>query len=67
MAGPNHVLPTAGTARFFSSLSIQDYVRSRNIIAYSKEELSKVKDHVVRIAQMEGLDAHAKSVESRHS
>jgi len=67
VAGPNHVLPTGGTARFFSSLSIQDYVRSRNIIAYSKEELSKVKDHVVRIALMEGLDAHAKSVESRYA
>ncbi|HKW86474.1 MAG TPA: histidinol dehydrogenase [Nitrospiraceae bacterium] len=67
VAGPNHILPTAGTARFFSALSFHDFVKSSNIIAYSKEELSKVKDHVARIAQMEGLDAHAKSVESRHS
>ncbi|MEK6617617.1 MAG: histidinol dehydrogenase [Nitrospirota bacterium] len=66
VAGPNHVLPTGGTARFFSPLSFDDYVRKTNIIAYSKEELTKVKDHLSRIAQMEGLDAHAKSVESRY-
>lgn len=67
VAGPNHVLPTGGTARFFSPLSFDDYVKKSNIIAYSKEELVKVKDHIARIAQMEGLDAHAKSVESRLS
>ena len=66
VAGPNHVLPTGGTARFFSPLSFDDYVRKTNIIAYSKEELTKVKDHLSRIAQMEGFDAHAKSVESRY-
>ncbi|MFQ5991272.1 MAG: histidinol dehydrogenase [Nitrospiraceae bacterium] len=65
VAGPNHVLPTGGTARFFSPLSYDDYVKKSNIIAYSKEELAKVKDHLARIAQMEGLDAHYKSVESR--
>jgi histidinol dehydrogenase len=65
VAGPNHVLPTGGTARFFSPLSIEDYVKMSNIISYSKEELAKVKDHLIRIAQMEGLDAHAKSLESR--
>ncbi len=67
VAGPNHVLPTGGTARFFSPLSFDDYVKKSNIIAYSKEELIKVKDHIARIAQMEGLDAHAKSLESRLS
>jgi histidinol dehydrogenase len=67
VAGPNHVLPTGGTARFFSALSFDDYVQKSNIISYSKEELAKVKDHIARIAQMEGLDAHAKSVESRHA
>ncbi|MEC4669700.1 MAG: histidinol dehydrogenase [Nitrospirota bacterium] len=66
VAGPNHVLPTGGTARFFSPLSFDDYVKKSNIIAYTKEELVKVKDHVSRIAQMEGLDAHLKSVESRY-
>lgn len=65
VAGPNHVLPTGGTARFFSPLSYEDYVKKSNIIAYSREELAKVKDHLARIAQMEGLDAHYKSVESR--
>ncbi|MBM4123982.1 MAG: histidinol dehydrogenase [Nitrospira sp.] len=67
VAGPNHVLPTGGTARFFSALSFDDYVKKSNIVAYSKEELAKVKDHVVRMAQMEGFDAHAKSLESRLS
>jgi histidinol dehydrogenase len=65
VAGPNHVLPTGGTARFFSPLSVEDYLKKSNIIAYSKEELVKVKDHLLRIAQMEGLDAHGKSLESR--
>ncbi len=67
VAGPNHVLPTGGTARFFSPLSVEDYVKRSNLISYSKEELSRVKDHLVRIANMEGLDAHAKSLESRFS
>ena len=67
VAGPNHVLPTGGTARFFSPLSFDDYVKKSNIISYSKEELTKVREHIARIAQMEGLDAHAKSVESRYS
>lgn len=67
VAGPNHVLPTGGTARFFSALSFDDYVKKSNIVAYSKEELVKVRDHVARMAQMEGFDAHAKSLESRLS
>jgi histidinol dehydrogenase len=65
VAGPNHVLPTGGTSRFFSPLSLDDYMKRSNIIAYSREELNKVKDHVARLAQMEGLDAHAKSLEIR--
>ena len=65
VAGPNHVLPTGGTARFFSPLSLDDYVKKSNIISYSKEELAKVKVHVARMAHMEGLDAHGKSLESR--
>jgi histidinol dehydrogenase len=65
IAGPNHVLPTGGTARFFSPLSLDDYVKKSNIISYSKEELTRIKDHLTRIANMEGLDAHAKSLESR--
>jgi histidinol dehydrogenase len=65
VAGPNHVLPTGGSARFFSALSLDDYVKKSNIVSYTKEELVKVKDHLARMAQMEGLDAHAKSAESR--
>ncbi|HZS11604.1 MAG TPA: histidinol dehydrogenase, partial [Nitrospirales bacterium] len=65
VAGPNHVLPTGGSARFFSALSLDDYVKKSNIVSYSKEELVKVKDHLARMAHMEGLDAHAKSAESR--
>lgn len=65
VAGPNHVLPTGGTARFFSPLSVDDYLKKSNIISYTKEELAKVKDHLYRIAHMEGFDAHAKSLESR--
>lgn len=67
MAGPNHVLPTGATARFFSALSLHDYTKVSNIVHYTKEELSKVKDHLVRFAYMEGFDAHAKSAQSRFS
>jgi histidinol dehydrogenase len=67
VAGPNHVLPTGGTARFFSALSVHDYIKVSNIVHYTREELSKVKDHLVRLAQIEGFDAHAKSAQSRFS
>jgi len=67
IAGPNHVLPTGATARFFSALSIHDYTKISNIVHYTKEELSKVKDHLIRLAHIEGFDAHAKSAQSRFS
>jgi histidinol dehydrogenase len=67
IAGPNHVLPTGGTARFFSALSVHDYTKISNIVHYTREELSKVKDHLVRLAQIEGFDAHAKSAQARFS
>ncbi len=67
VAGPNHVLPTGATARFFSPLSVSDYVKVSNLVHYSKEELTKVQDHIVRLARIEGFDAHAKSVQSRFS
>lgn len=67
VAGPNHVLPTGGTARFFSPLSVNDYVKVSNIVHYTKQELAKVKDALIRLAQIEGFDAHAKSVRSRFS
>ena len=67
MAGPNHVLPTGGTARFFSPLSVNDYVKVSNIVYYTKQELAKVKDPLMRLAHIEGFDAHAKSAQSRFS
>ena len=67
VAGPNHVLPTGGSARFFSALSVHDYTKVSNIVHYTKEELSKVKDHLARLAHIEGFDAHAKSAQSRFS
>lgn len=67
VAGPNHVLPTGGTARFFSALSVNDYVKVSNIVHYTKQELAKVKDPLIRLAHIEGFDAHAKSAQSRFS
>ena len=65
VAGPNHILPTGGTARFYSALSLDAYVKKTNLVSYAKEELAKAKDHIVRMAHMEGLEAHAHSVEVR--
>ncbi len=65
VAGPNHILPTGGAARFHSALSLEAYVRRSNIVSYAKDDLAKAKDHIVRLAHMEGLDAHAHSVDVR--
>jgi histidinol dehydrogenase len=65
VAGPNHILPTGGAARFHSALSLDAYTRKSNIVSYTKEDLYNVKDHVIRLAQMEGFTAHAQSVEVR--
>ena len=65
VAGPNHVLPTGGSAKFFSSLSLDDYVKKSNIIHYSQKELAAVREKVVCLSHMEGLDAHGQSMESR--
>ena len=65
MAGPNHVLPTSGTARFFSPLSVDDFVKKSSIICSSRGELEKVADQVILLAQQEGLDAHANAVAIR--
>lgn len=65
VAGPNHILPTGGSARFHSALSLDAYVKKSNLVSYTKEDLARAKDHIVRIAQMEGLGAHAQSVEVR--
>jgi histidinol dehydrogenase len=67
VAGPNHVLPTGATAKFFSPLSVGDYVKVSNIVHYTKEELSHAKENIVRLAHIEGFDAHAKSAQGRFS
>ncbi|HEY5594831.1 MAG TPA: histidinol dehydrogenase [Nitrospiria bacterium] len=65
VAGPNHVLPTGGTARFSSPLSVDDFMKKTSLLSFSREGLSRVKDAVIRIAEMEGLQAHANAVEVR--
>ena len=65
LAGPNHTLPTGGTARFFSPLGTDDYVKKSSLISFSKEGLERLGKSIVRIAELEGLEAHAKSVSIR--
>ena len=62
MAGPNHVLPTSGTARFFSPLGVDDFVKKTSIICAQRSELETVCDQVMCLARGEGLDAHANAV-----
>ncbi|MBR5453183.1 MAG: histidinol dehydrogenase, partial [Clostridia bacterium] len=64
-AGPNHVLPTNGTARFASPLSVDTFVKKSQFLCYSREALMSVKDDVIRFAESEGLGAHANSVRIR--
>ena len=64
-AGPNHVLPTNGTAKFFSPLSVDDFIKKSSIIYYSKEALEKVHSDVERFAEAESLTAHANSIAVR--
>ncbi|MDO9080928.1 MAG: histidinol dehydrogenase, partial [Desulfuromonadales bacterium] len=65
LAGPNHTLPTGGTARFFSPLSVDDYVKKSSIVAFSAAGLKRLGNDIVRIAELEGLEAHARSVSIR--
>ena len=65
LAGPNHTLPTSGTAKFSSPLSVDDFVKKSSFIYYSKQGLEEVKDKVIRFAENEGLTAHACSVSKR--
>ena len=64
-AGPSHVLPTAGSARFFSGLSVYDFLRNTHIISYSKRALEEAKPHIERLCQIEGLVKHFESVKKR--
>lgn len=64
-AGPNHVLPTGGTARFFSPLNVADYMKKSSVISYTRKALEKVSDDIVLFANSEGLDGHANSLKVR--
>lgn len=66
-AGPNHILPTNGTARFFSPLSVDDFIKKSSIIAYSRSALHAVHEEIERFAEAEQLSAHANSVRVRFS
>lgn len=65
LAGPNHTLPTGGTARFFSPLSVDDFVKKSSIISFTEKGLGRLGRDIVRIAELEGLEAHGKSVSVR--
>ncbi|MBQ6569767.1 MAG: histidinol dehydrogenase, partial [Clostridia bacterium] len=65
-AGPNHVLPTSGTARFFSPLSVDSFVKKSSFIYYTKPALDSAKDDIVTLADTEGLTAHANSIKVRY-
>lgn len=65
IAGPNHVLPTAGTARYASALSVDHFTKKTSLIHYSKAAFMQEADDIVRLAETEGLDAHAKAVKIR--
>lgn len=65
IAGPNHVLPTGGTARFFSPLSTDSFMKKSSLIFYTKEGLDKVGEAVMQIADVEGLEAHGNTIRIR--
>ena len=64
-AGPNHVLPTNGTAKFFSPLEVDDFIKKSSIISYSREALGEIHSDIEKFAQAEGLTAHANSIKVR--
>ena len=65
MAGPDHVLPTSGTARFFSPLSVDAFIKKTSILEFGWDDLAKVKDEIITLAQSEELTAHANSIQVR--
>jgi histidinol dehydrogenase len=64
-AGPSHTLPTGMTAKFFSALSANDFIKSISIIEYDEKKLAESAEDIIRLAEVEGLDAHAKSIRIR--
>lgn len=65
LAGPNHVLPTGGTTRFYSVLNVETFMKKTSIISYTKEALASVSQHVITLAEAEGLGAHANAIRVR--
>jgi histidinol dehydrogenase len=65
LAGPNHVLPTGGTARFYSALSVDDFIKKISVLCFTPDALDSLGDDVIRLASCENLDAHAGSVAVR--
>ncbi len=65
LAGPNHTLPTGGTARFFSPLSLDDFVKKSSILSFSEAGLNRLGKEIIHIAELEGLEGHARSVSIR--
>lgn len=64
-AGPNHILPTAGTARFSSPLSTDDFIKTSSVLSYSREAFRKSAAKIAAFARLEGLEAHARAIEAR--
>lgn len=65
MAGPNHILPTGGTARFYSPLGVDSFVKKSSVIAYSRQDFLNEADNIIFLAEIEGLDAHARAAKVR--
>lgn len=64
-AGPSHVLPTGTTARFFSPLSVDDFLKRSSVISYRREDLDKAKKTIIKLAEVEGLDGHIQAIKVR--
>ena len=65
LAGPDHVLPTSGTARFFSPLSVENFLKRTSLVDFSREALAACREDIVALALSEGLTAHANSIQVR--
>lgn len=65
MAGPDHVLPTSGTARFFSPLSVDAFIKKTSVLEFGRDDLAKLKDEIITLARAEELTAHANSIQVR--
>lgn len=64
-AGPNHTLPTSGTAKFSSPLGVEDFIKTTQYVYYTAQKLADCADDIIKFAQSEGLTAHAESVKVR--